>query len=105
MTDRLTNQNEIQVVALKLDKNKAREFAFRMFLDQNDSNGINRKEAILRMFEYMYSNDLLDNSTFITKNSSKKDIKQDNVESKSKIDVFNINETKSKVSKNDWDDV
>lgn len=105
MTDRLTNQNEIQVVALKLDKNKAREFAFRMFLDQNDSNGINRKEAILRMFEYMYSNDLLDNSTFITKNSSKKDIKQDNVESKSKIDVFNINETKSKVSKNDWNDV
>lgn len=105
MTDRLTNQNEIQVVALKLDKNKAREFAFRMFLDQNDSNGINRKEAILRMFEYMYSNDLLDNSTFTTKNSSKKDIKQDKVESKSKIDVFNINETKSKVSKNDWNDV
>lgn len=106
MTDKLANQNKVQVVALKLDKSKPREFAFRMFLDRNDLNGINRKEAILRMFEYMYSNDLLDKSAFVIKYSgSKKNIKQNNIESKSKIDTFSISETKANVPKNDWDEV
>jgi len=61
----LTNESKIQVVALKLDKSKPRELAFRRFLDQNDLNGVNRKETILKMFEYMLEQNILNKSSFV----------------------------------------
>ena len=52
MSKKLTNTNKVQVVSLHLDKTKLRELRFREFLDENNENGINRKESILRMFEF-----------------------------------------------------
>jgi len=61
MSDILTNKNKTQVVSLHLDKTKLRELRFREFLDQNNKDGINRKESILRMFEDLYKDNVLHN--------------------------------------------
>lgn len=50
----LSSPNKIHSVLIKLDKDVPREKALRQFLDDAANNGINRKEAILRLFE-MYS--------------------------------------------------
>lgn len=47
----LLSENKIHQVILKLNKEIPRERALREFLDNATINGINRKEAILRVFE------------------------------------------------------
>lgn len=47
----LSNDKQIHQIILKLDKDIPRERALRLFLDNASLNGINRKEAILRIFE------------------------------------------------------
>lgn len=48
---KLLSESKIHQVLLKLNKDIPRERALREFLDQATMNGINRKEAILRIFE------------------------------------------------------
>ena len=47
----LLNKNKVQSVILKLDKDKPRELRFREYLDSKVKEGMNRKEAILQLFE------------------------------------------------------
>jgi hypothetical protein len=93
---KLTNSKKVQVVSLKLDKNKPRELAFRIFLDQNEINGINRKETILRMFEQIVkqsNNIFADNYAYV-----KNDIEEN---PNTKIDTITINQSNTNID--DWD--
>lgn len=91
---KLTNKNKVQVVSLKLDKDKPRELAFRAFLDQNEANGINRKETILRMFEQLMNQN---NNIFINDYDY---IEDDNSNNDKKINTISID--KSNASIDDW---
>lgn len=51
MSKELLNDSKVQSVILKLDKDKARELRFRMYLDDKRREGMNMKEAILQLFE------------------------------------------------------
>lgn len=51
MSQELLNDNQIHAVMIKLDKEKGRELKFRQFLDYNVTQGMNRKETILQLFE------------------------------------------------------
>lgn len=95
MTNKLTNNNKIQVVALRLNKDKLREYQFRLFLDQNNLNGINRKETILRMFEYIYKNDIPD-----------KNIKHINMSiPDEKMGILKLNTVNTKINESDWNGI
>lgn len=56
---RLTNDSDIQTVALRLNKHKPRELELRAYLDSRTEYGINRPETILQMFETLKEHDLL----------------------------------------------
>lgn len=49
----LISDKDIQSILLKLDKNKPREREFRQYLDDNVNYGIDRKETVLRMWEFI----------------------------------------------------
>lgn len=51
MSNKLLNDSDIHNVNLKLDKNKAREYALRVYLDSKVKAGMTRKEAILQLLE------------------------------------------------------
>jgi len=93
---KLNNNNKIQVVSLKLDKTKPRELAFRAYLDQNESNGINRKETILRMFEQIMKQN---NNIFDNEYQYKEDDTNDD-KNNSKINTIKIKN--ANVKANDW---
>lgn len=83
---KLANNNKIQVVSLKLDRDKPRELAFRIFLDQNEANGINRKETILRMFEQ-----LMNQNKNMFMNNFEYEEEEDNNDTDTKINTVSIN--------------
>lgn len=56
---RLTNDSDVQTVALRLNKHKPRELELRAYLDSRTEYGINRPETILQMFEILKEHDLL----------------------------------------------
>lgn len=91
---KLANNNKVQVVSLKLDKDKPRELAFRVFLDQNEAHGINRKETILRMFEQLMSQN---KGVFINTYEYIKDTNDSN----SKINTISINSSNADIG--DWE--
>lgn len=58
----LISKQDIQSVIVKLDKNKPRELEFRQYLDDNVKYGIDRKETILRMWEFISNKDSMINT-------------------------------------------
>lgn len=58
----LISKQDIQSVIVKLDKNKPREREFRQYLDDNVKYGIDRKETILRMWEFISNKDSMINT-------------------------------------------
>ena len=99
---KLTNDKEVQVVALKLDKSKSRELAFRMFLDQNELNGINRKETILRMFEYISGKNIISKDILMAGFQDSIPTTQPSA-NKNDIEVVKMNT--NSIDGNDWDDI
>lgn len=85
---KLANNNKIQVVSLKLDRDKPRELAFRIFLDQNEANGINRKETILRMFEQLMNQN---KNMFMNNFEYEEEEEEDNNDTDTKINTVSIN--------------
>ena len=60
----LASDKQIHPITIKLDREKPRELAFRRYLDENDKYGKDRKETIIRLFEFMVSNGLLERGIF-----------------------------------------
>lgn len=107
-TARLSNDRKIHVVSLKLDKAKPRELAFRVFLDQNDSNGINRKETILRMFEtvIMQKENYFISDYGNTPNiDDERDKDSEDDKETTKMNTVNINESNSDIEIDAWNDI
>lgn len=58
--EKLINDNDIQRVVIRLDRSIPRERAVRQYFDDNVRNGINRKELLIKIFEFLESYELLD---------------------------------------------
>lgn len=88
-------------MSLRLNLDKPREARLKEYLDRNADEGINRKEAILRMFEDMERKTERVLSADISKSVNKSDHgdKNDN----SKKDGFSLNELNFEADSGDFD--
>lgn len=89
LLEQLENNNTEQTVALRLNKNKIRELELRAYLDQQVKYGLNRKDTILRMFETLKENGLLDieSGSISVEVKAKEDNKIETVELDSKANL------------------
>ena len=65
----LISDKKFHSVLLKLDREKPRELKFRRYLDENYLNGVSRKESVLRLFDYVVSQGLLDCNNIINESN------------------------------------
>lgn len=108
----LLSEHKVHQIILKLNKDIPRERALREFLDNATINGINRKEAILRIFEeYSNSNPIKiekeekqvkEELITLTKKELEELVKKDDKEEdKNELEIVKINKEVKNISEFD----